>query len=112
MRGRRFAPSSALAARSMSSAVARASAATLHRDLAAHRLHRLEVARRRDREPRLHDVHAQLGELVGHAQLLGHGHAAAGGLLAVAQGGVEDVDSVRGRHGTQPWVWGPDFANL
>ena len=84
----------------------------LDRDLAAHLLHRLEVAVRRDGEPRLHDVHAQLGELVGHAQLLGHGHAAAGGLLAIAQGGVEDMDSVAGSAWTQPWVWGADFANL
>ena len=75
-------------------AVQRASAATLTGHRAADRLHRLEVARRRDREAGLHDVHAELGELVRHPELLGHGHAAAGGLLAVAQRGVEDEDSV------------------
>jgi hypothetical protein len=73
----------------------------LDRDLAADLLHRLEVAGRGDREPGLHHVHPQLRQLVGQAQLLGHGHAAAGRLLAVAQGGVEDVDfgGGRDRHG-------------
>ena len=42
------------------------------------------------------DVRAQFGERMGEAQLLGGGHAAAGRLLAVAQGGVEDRDT-RGR---------------
>ena len=67
---------------------------------------------RGDGEPRLQDVHAQLGELVRHAHLLGHGHAAAGRLLAVAQGGVEDVDAF----GTSPWasIWrtGPGLRQI
>ena len=39
----------------------------------------------------------ELGQLVRHAHLLGHGHAAAGRLLAVAQGGVEDGRPGRSR---------------
>ena len=38
----------------------------------------------------LDDVHAQIFKGVGHGELFLRGHAAAGGLLAVAQGGVEE----------------------
>src|SRR5450432_4782357 len=64
--------------------------------LGTHGAHGLEVALGRDGEPGLEDVHAEVAELVRHAQLLGHGHAATGRLLAVAQRGVEDEDAVRG----------------
>ena len=68
--------------------------------LARHRLHRLEVTARSGREARLDDVHAELGERARHPQLLGPGHAAARGLLAVAQRGVEDQHSIGvGNHG-------------
>ena len=54
----------------------------------------LEVAVRRDREAGLDHVDAHLLQHLGDAQLLGHGHRAAGRLLAVAQGGVEDDDAL------------------
>ena len=52
------------------------------------------VALRGDGEAGFEDVHAEGGELVGHAQLFVVVHGAAGGLLAVAQGGVEEDDAV------------------
>ena len=64
-----------------------------HRDrahLARDRRDRLEVAGRGDREARLYDVDAQLGEHARDLQLLLDVHRAAGGLLAVAQRRVED----------------------
>ena len=64
-------------------------------DLAGDRLHRLEVAGRRDREAGLDDVDAEAGELVGDLELLAGVQRDAGRLLAVAQRGVEDAD-VRG----------------
>ena len=39
------------------------------------------------------DIHAQCVQLTGHFQLFGKVHAAAGGLLTVAQGRVENLDS-------------------
>ena len=54
----------------------------------------LEVPARGGGEAGLDHVHAELGERARHAQLLGLRHAAAGGLLAVAQGGVEDQDAI------------------
>ena len=65
---------------------------------AADRAHRLEVALGGDREAGLDDVHAEFRELPGHPELLADGHAAAGRLLAVAQGGVED------QHALRPWL--------
>ena len=59
-------------------------------DLARDRLHRLEVARRGDREAGLDDVDAEPRELVGDLQLLGRVQRDAGRLLAVAQRRVED----------------------
>ncbi len=47
-----------------------------------------------DGEAGLQDVDAESGDLVGHAQLFGAVHDASGGLLAVAQGGVEEEDAV------------------
>ena len=52
-----------------------------------------------DGEAGFEDVDAERGELVGHAQLFGGVHGAAGGLLAVAQGGVEEEDLVRAELG-------------
>ncbi|CAL5328773.1 unnamed protein product [Camellia sinensis] len=40
------------------------------------------------------DVDAELGELAGDVELLLAGHGGAGGLFAVAEGGVEDADVV------------------
>src|SRR5208283_3674147 len=47
-----------------------------------------------DGEAGLEDVDAESGDLVGHAQLFSAVHDATGGLLAVAQGGVEEEDAV------------------
>jgi hypothetical protein len=52
----------------------------------------VEVAFRRDREAGLDDVDAHRLEDLGDAELLVDGHRAARGLLAVAQGGIEDDD--------------------
>ena len=51
-----------------------------------------------DGEAGLDDVDAEAGELVRHAQLFGVVHGAAGRLLAVAEGGVEEDDLVGCRH--------------
>ena len=59
---------------------------------------RLEIAVGGDREAGLDHVDAHGLEDLGDAELLGHGHRAAGRLLAVAQGGVEDDDAL-GRRG-------------
>ena len=68
--------------------------------LAGDGLHRFEVAARGGRESGLDHVHAQIGQRPRHPQLLGLRHAAAGRLLAVAQGRVEYQDSIRvGSHG-------------
>ena len=72
-------------------------------DLAGDGAHGLEVALAGDGEARLQDVHAQALELAGQRQLLGQVHAAAGRLLAVAQGGVEDADGLAA-HGVAPGV--------
>jgi hypothetical protein len=53
-----------------------------------------EVTGRRDREPRLDDVHAQSGELHGDSHLLVGIEGDAGGLLAVSEGAVENPYSV------------------
>jgi hypothetical protein len=55
---------------------------------------RLEVALRGDREPGLDHVDAHGLQDLGDAELLVDGHRAAGRLLPVAQGGVEDDDAV------------------
>ena len=56
--------------------------------------HRLEVADRGDRKPGFDDVDPECGERAGHLELLGHVHARARRLLAVAQGRVKDPDPV------------------
>ena len=47
-----------------------------------------------DGESGFDDVYAEGGELVGEAEFFGSVHGAAGGLLAVAEGGVEEDDVV------------------
>ena len=59
----------------------------------------VEVALRGDREASFDDVDAHRGKLVRHPQLLVVVHRAAGGLLAVAQGGVKEDDLVGECHG-------------
>ena len=55
---------------------------------------RFEIPRRGDGEAGFDDVHAQLFQLPGQAQLLLHVHGKAGGLLAVAQGCIKNVHRV------------------
>src|SRR4030095_11804582 len=62
--------------------------------LARDRLHRLEIARRGDREAGLDDVDAEPRELVGDLELLLLVERDPGRLLPVAQGRVEDLYSV------------------
>ena len=62
--------------------------------LARDRLHRLEVARRGDREAGLDDVHAEPRELVRDLELLLPVERDPRRLLAVAQGRVEDLYAV------------------
>ena len=57
-------------------------------------LHRLEVAGRGDREAGLDHVDPEPRQLLGDLHLLGGVERDPGRLLAVAQGGVEDVDAV------------------
>ena len=64
-------------------------------NLARDRLHRLEVARRGDREARLDDVDAELRELLRDLELLGLVQRDAGRLLAVPQRRVEDSYVIR-----------------
>ena len=54
----------------------------------------LELARRRDREPRLDDVDVETSELLRDLELLRLGERDARRLLAVAQGRVEDPDLI------------------
>ena len=58
----------------------------------------VEVAVGGDGEASFDDVDAEGGELVGEAEFFGVVHGAAGGLLAVAEGGVEDDDLGVGSH--------------
>jgi|GEM_PF-5776136 len=58
----------------------------------------LEVSVGGDREAGFEDVDAEVGDFVSHAELFGVVHGAAGGLLAVAEGGVEEDDVVVGCH--------------
>ncbi len=57
---------------------------------------RVEVALAGDGETGFDDVDAEGRKLVGHAQLFFVVHGAAGGLLAVAEGGIEEDDLIRG----------------
>src|SRR5262249_38050228 len=62
-------------------------------DVPGDRLDRLEVTGRGDREARLDHVDAQAGELLRDLDLLLGVQRDARGLLAVAQRGVEDMDT-------------------
>jgi len=53
----------------------------------------LEVTRRGNREAGLDDVHVQVRKGLGQLELLGDVHAGTGGLLPVAQRGVEDQNT-------------------
>ena len=53
-----------------------------------------KVARGRNREAGLDDIDAQGFKRMGHAQLFRDGHAAARGLFAVAQRGIEKEHSI------------------
>ena len=64
--------------------------------LARDGLHRLEVAGAGGREAGLDHVHAQTHELVGDLELLADVEADARGLLAVAEGGIEEDDGDAG----------------
>ena len=58
----------------------------------------VEVAVGGDGKAGLDDVDAKAGELVGKAEFFGVMHGAAGGLLSVAEGGVEEDDLVAECH--------------
>jgi hypothetical protein len=66
-------------------------AARLPPDRVGDAAHGFQVAGAGGGEARLHDVHAQPRQLVGDLQLLLDVEGGAGALLAVAQGGVEDL---------------------
>ncbi len=63
-------------------------------DFAGHRADSLQISRRCDGESRFDNVNAELFELARQAKLFIPVHREAGGLLAVTQRGVEDVDRV------------------
>ena len=65
--------------------------------LACDQRDRLEVARRGEREARLDDVHVEPRELLRDLELVLDREADACRLLAVAEGGVEDIDLVAHR---------------
>ena len=67
--------------------------------------HALEVLGGNDGEACFNHVHAQSVQLTGHLQLFGEVHAAAGGLLAVAQGRVENLDSFHAGGLLEICVW-------
>ncbi len=67
--------------------------------LAGHGLHGGEVIFGGHGEAGLDDIHAQGLQLACHQQLLVQVHAAAGGLLSIAEGGVEDGDPLTAHGG-------------
>src|SRR5580704_16685385 len=64
-------------------------------ELTTHRIHCFVISLRCDREPGFEDVDAEIDQLPCQPQLLGYGHATAGRLFTIAEGGVEDVNTVR-----------------
>jgi len=60
--------------------------------------HRFEITGGGDGEAGFEDVNAEAGDLVRHAELFSVVHGAAGGLLAVAERGVEEDDLIAVRH--------------
>ena len=97
MRGRRACVERGGGAFHVERAAARQRGHLRPRELAADGGHGFEIAFGGDREAGLQDVHAQIHQLAGHAQLLGNGHAAAGRLLAVTQSRIEDVYAIAHR---------------
>ena len=73
-------------------------------DFAGHCADSFQISGRCDGESRFDHVDAELFELARQAKLFFPVHREAGGLLAVAQRGVEDVDRVHGRSYTPPSV--------
>ena len=63
-------------------------------DIAGNRLDGLEVAGRGDGKAGLDDVNAKVVQGAGDLELLRQVHAGAGALLAVAQGRVEDDQTI------------------
>src|SRR6202140_2476216 len=61
-------------------------------DRLGHQADGLEITFRSNGEPSLDHVHTQAVELLRHAELFLHIHAATGGLLAVTKRGVENRD--------------------
>ena len=57
---------------------------------------RVGVSLAGDRETGFDDVDAKGGKLMSHSKLFFIVHGAAGGLLAVAEGGIEEDDLIRG----------------
>ncbi|CAL5347861.1 unnamed protein product [Camellia sinensis] len=68
----------------------------------------LEVVFGGGRKAGLDDVDTELGELAGDVELLFAGHVGAGGLLAVAEGGVEDADVAGVGDAVGDVVWASD----
>jgi hypothetical protein len=75
--------------------------------------HGFEIALRGDGEAGLDDIDAQSVQNVGDFQFFFKTHRGAGALLAIAQGGVEDIDAVgsggglRFGHGFNPGIFSP-----
>ena len=68
------------------------------RELAAHGIHRLEIALGSDGKARFQNVDAQVHQFPRHPQLLRNRHATAGRLFPVAQRRVENSYAVAHRH--------------
>lgn len=64
-------------------------------DLKGDQFHGVEVGVGGGRETGLNYVDAEASKLAGYVELLFGGHGGAGGLLAVAEGGVEYADVLR-----------------
>jgi hypothetical protein len=65
-------------------------------DLAGDRADRVGVALTGDGKAGLDDVDAEVRKLMSHAEFLLVMHGAAGGLFAIAKGGIEEDDLIRG----------------
>ncbi len=61
-------------------------------------LDRIKIARARDREACLNDIDTECIERVGDFELFRLVHAEPGGLLAIAERGVEDADRTNSVH--------------
>src|SRR5690606_22544126 len=74
--------------------------------------HRLEVAGRGGGEARLQHVYSQLRQLVGDGYLLVRGQGDPRGLLPVAQGRVEDDQTVGAHEFSSPRWWVSDGRSI